>query len=105
MPTMIISSCSVWMYGSGPVKVLRLINITCFELFADENDEAGKSRQIHYDDAAIDRLLNRDQLGDEDATMDDEENDGFLKAFKVCHSPEYFVIYGYECAFLVACII
>lgn len=25
------------------------------ELFADENDEAGKSRQIHYDDAAIDR--------------------------------------------------
>ncbi|KAI7989781.1 Ubiquitin carboxyl-terminal hydrolase 20 [Camellia lanceoleosa] len=52
------------------------------ELFADENDEAGKSRQIHYDDAAIDRLLNRDQLGDEDATMDDEEDDGFLKAFK-----------------------
>lgn len=25
------------------------------ELFVDENDEAGKSRQIHYDDAAIDR--------------------------------------------------
>lgn len=25
------------------------------ELFADENDEAMKSRQIHYDDAAIDR--------------------------------------------------
>lgn len=25
------------------------------ELFADENDEAGKSRQIHYDAAAIDR--------------------------------------------------
>lgn len=25
------------------------------ELFADDNDEAGKSRQIHYDDAAIDR--------------------------------------------------
>lgn len=25
------------------------------ELFADENDVAGKSRQIHYDDAAIDR--------------------------------------------------
>ncbi|KAI7989805.1 CHD3-type chromatin-remodeling factor PICKLE [Camellia lanceoleosa] len=55
------------------------------ELFADENDEAGKSRQIHYDDAAIDRLLNRDQLGDEDATMDDEEEDGFLKAFKVAN--------------------
>ncbi|KAF5936281.1 hypothetical protein HYC85_027410 [Camellia sinensis] len=55
------------------------------ELFADENDEVGKSRQIHYDDAAIDRLLNRDQLGDEDATMDDEEEDGFLKAFKVAN--------------------
>lgn len=27
------------------------------ELFADENDEAGKSRQIHYDDAAIDRYV------------------------------------------------
>lgn len=25
------------------------------ELFDDENDEAGKSCQIHYDDAAIDR--------------------------------------------------
>lgn len=25
------------------------------ELFADEDDEAGKSRQIHYDAAAIDR--------------------------------------------------
>lgn len=23
------------------------------ELFADDNDEVGKSRQIHYDDAAI----------------------------------------------------
>lgn len=27
------------------------------ELFADDNDEAGKSRQIHYDDAAIDRQV------------------------------------------------
>jgi chromodomain-helicase-DNA-binding protein 4 len=25
------------------------------ELFDDDNDEADKSRQIHYDDAAIDR--------------------------------------------------
>ncbi|KAF3663130.1 Golgi SNAP receptor complex member 1-1 [Capsicum annuum] len=52
------------------------------ELFADENDEAGKLRQIHYDDAAIDRLLNRDQVVDEDAVVDDEEEDSFLKAFK-----------------------
>ncbi|XP_014500992.1 CHD3-type chromatin-remodeling factor PICKLE isoform X1 [Vigna radiata var. radiata] len=55
------------------------------ELFADENDEAGKSRQIHYDAAAIDRLLDRDQVGDEEATLDDEEEDGFLKAFKVAN--------------------
>uniref|UniRef100_A0A2C9UD31 CHD3-type chromatin-remodeling factor PICKLE n=1 Tax=Manihot esculenta TaxID=3983 RepID=A0A2C9UD31_MANES len=54
------------------------------ELFADENDEAGKSRQIHYDDAAIDRLLDREQVGDEEASLDDEE-DGFLKAFKVAN--------------------
>ncbi|KAJ9167671.1 hypothetical protein P3X46_019285 [Hevea brasiliensis] len=54
------------------------------ELFADENDETGKSRQIHYDDAAIDRLLDREQVGDEEASLDDEE-DGFLKAFKVAN--------------------
>ncbi|KAL5785967.1 hypothetical protein ACOSQ2_008359 [Xanthoceras sorbifolium] len=55
------------------------------ELFADENDEAGKSRQIHYDDTAIDRLLDRDQVGHEEASLDDEEEDGFLKAFKVAN--------------------
>ncbi|XP_070682745.1 CHD3-type chromatin-remodeling factor PICKLE isoform X1 [Malus domestica] len=55
------------------------------ELFVDENDEAGKSRQIHYDDAAIDRLLDRDQAGDDEALLDDEDEDGFLKAFKVAN--------------------
>ncbi|XP_058203375.1 CHD3-type chromatin-remodeling factor PICKLE-like isoform X3 [Rhododendron vialii] len=55
------------------------------ELFADENDEAGKSRQIHYDDAAINRLLDREQVGDEEANLDDAEEDGFLKAFKVAN--------------------
>ncbi|KAK6927610.1 SNF2, N-terminal, partial [Dillenia turbinata] len=54
------------------------------ELFADETDDA-KSRQIHYDDAAIDRLLDRELVGDEEATLDDEEEDGFLKAFKVAN--------------------
>jgi len=29
------------------------------------------------------RLLDRDQVGHEEATLDDEEEDGFLKAFKV----------------------
>ncbi|PQQ21046.1 CHD3-type chromatin-remodeling factor PICKLE [Prunus yedoensis var. nudiflora] len=55
------------------------------ELFVDENDEAGKSRQIHYDDAAIDRLLDREQAGDDEAMLDDEDEDGFLKAFKVAN--------------------
>ncbi|XP_031101578.1 CHD3-type chromatin-remodeling factor PICKLE [Ipomoea triloba] len=55
------------------------------ELFADDNDETGKSRQIHYDDAAIDRLLNREQAGDEETVLDEEEEDTFLKAFKVAN--------------------
>ncbi|XP_042415597.1 CHD3-type chromatin-remodeling factor PICKLE-like [Zingiber officinale] len=53
------------------------------ELFADESDEA-KARQIHYDDAAIDRLLNRDHINGEESSVD-EEDDGFLKAFKVAN--------------------
>ncbi|XP_045799661.1 CHD3-type chromatin-remodeling factor PICKLE-like [Trifolium pratense] len=55
------------------------------ELFADDNDAVGKSRQIHYDDAAIDRLLDRDQVGDDEATLDDEDENGLLKAFKVAN--------------------
>ncbi|XP_058067586.1 CHD3-type chromatin-remodeling factor PICKLE [Magnolia sinica] len=55
------------------------------ELFADEGDEAGKARQIHYDDAAIDRLLDRDQIENEEASVDEEEDDSFLKAFKVAN--------------------
>uniref|UniRef100_A0A5B7BD29 Putative CHD3-type chromatin-remodeling factor PICKLE n=1 Tax=Davidia involucrata TaxID=16924 RepID=A0A5B7BD29_DAVIN len=62
-----------------------IIRYGSMELFTDENDEAGKSRQIHYDDAAIDRLLNRDQVGDEETTLDEEEENGFLKAFKVAN--------------------
>ncbi|KAG0499918.1 hypothetical protein HPP92_004609 [Vanilla planifolia] len=54
------------------------------ELFAEESDEAGKSRQIHYDDAAIDRLLNRDEIGADETSMDDEDDD-LLKAFKVAN--------------------
>ncbi|CAA7398038.1 unnamed protein product [Spirodela intermedia] len=55
------------------------------ELFADENDEAGKARQIHYDDAAIERLLNRELLEGDGSAVDDEEDDDFLKAFKVAN--------------------
>ncbi|GER35306.1 chromodomain helicase DNA binding protein [Striga asiatica] len=55
------------------------------ELFADDNDELVKSRQIRYDDTAIDRLLNREQIGEEEASLEDEEEDGFLKAFKVAN--------------------
>ncbi|XP_057800012.1 CHD3-type chromatin-remodeling factor PICKLE-like isoform X2 [Salvia miltiorrhiza] len=61
-----------------------IIRYGSMELFADDNDESVKSRQIHYDDTAIDRLLNRDQIGEEEV-LDDEEEDGFLKAFKVAN--------------------
>lgn len=54
------------------------------ELFADENDESGKARQIHYDDAAIERLLNRDQIAGDEPSIE-EEDDGLLKAFKVAN--------------------
>ncbi|KAJ8421601.1 hypothetical protein Cgig2_025730 [Carnegiea gigantea] len=54
------------------------------ELFADETEEA-KARQIHYDDAAIDRLLDRERAGDEETMLDDEVDNGFLKAFKVAN--------------------
>ncbi|KAG8093796.1 hypothetical protein GUJ93_ZPchr0012g21180 [Zizania palustris] len=54
------------------------------ELFDDENDEAGKSCQIHYDDAAIDKLLDRDQADGEEP-VEDEEDDEFLKGFKVAN--------------------
>eukprot|EP00250_Pteridium_aquilinum_P017954 c23861_g1_i1 orf=626-5110(-) len=54
------------------------------ELFADENDEKMKSQQIHYDDAAIDRLLDRSQI-EEDEVAPDEEDTDLLKAFKVAN--------------------
>ncbi|XP_057522880.1 CHD3-type chromatin-remodeling factor PICKLE-like isoform X2 [Amaranthus tricolor] len=54
------------------------------ELFVDETEEA-KARQIHYDDAAIDRLLDRERAGDEETTLDEVDDNEFLKAFKVAN--------------------
>ncbi|KAK8943573.1 CHD3-type chromatin-remodeling factor PICKLE [Platanthera guangdongensis] len=54
------------------------------ELFTDESEGSGKARQIHYDDGAIDRLLNRDEIGADEASVDDEDDD-LLKAFKVAN--------------------
>ncbi|KAL9226735.1 hypothetical protein vseg_002510 [Gypsophila vaccaria] len=54
------------------------------ELFTDETEEA-KARQIHYDDTAIDRLLDRERAGDEENTLDEVDDNGFLKAFKVAN--------------------
>ncbi|TVU12298.1 hypothetical protein EJB05_45935 [Eragrostis curvula] len=54
------------------------------ELFDDENDEAAKSRQIHYDDAAIERLLDRDQA-DEEECVEEDDDDDFMKGFKVAN--------------------
>ncbi|KAJ1698567.1 hypothetical protein LUZ63_007079 [Rhynchospora breviuscula] len=52
------------------------------ELFDDDGDEEGKAKHIHYDDASIDRLLDRDQIIAEEQLEEEEEND-FLKGFKV----------------------
>ncbi|XP_019087304.1 PREDICTED: CHD3-type chromatin-remodeling factor CHR7-like [Camelina sativa] len=53
------------------------------ELFSEKHDdEAENSGKIHYDDAAIDKLLDRECIVAEEG--DEEEND-FLKAFKVAN--------------------
>ncbi|KAG0608643.1 hypothetical protein M758_8G121700 [Ceratodon purpureus] len=54
------------------------------ELFSEKDEEA-KARQIHYDDAAIDRLLDRAQVTDEEEKVEDEEDNDLLKAFKVAN--------------------
>ncbi|CAB79908.1 putative protein [Arabidopsis thaliana] len=53
------------------------------ELFSEENDEAGRSGKIHYDDAAIEQLLDRNHVDAVEVSLDDEEETDFLKNFKV----------------------
>ncbi|CAA7041549.1 unnamed protein product [Microthlaspi erraticum] len=55
------------------------------ELFSEENGEAAKSGKINYDDAAIEKLLDRDHVDAEEVTVDDEEENDFFKAFKVAN--------------------
>jgi chromodomain-helicase-DNA-binding protein 4 len=71
-----------------------ILRYGAMELFGEE-DEEGKARQIHYDDAAIGnhvyqaklvsicRLLDRAQVMDEEVKAEDEEDNDLLKAFKV----------------------
>lgn len=47
------------------------------------------------------RLLDREQVGDEEATLDDDEEDGFLKAFKVL-SILYYHVHWYYCEISVS---
>ncbi|CAK9216882.1 unnamed protein product [Sphagnum troendelagicum] len=54
------------------------------ELFT-EGDEAGKAGQIHYDDVAIERLLDRSQVVADVENVDDDEDNGLLNAFKVAN--------------------
>ncbi|KAG0556719.1 hypothetical protein KC19_11G074300 [Ceratodon purpureus] len=61
-----------------------ILRYGAMELFSEE-DEDGKARQIHYDDAAIDRLLDRAQVVDEEEKAEDEEDNDLLKAFKVAN--------------------
>ncbi|KAK6162119.1 hypothetical protein DH2020_001960 [Rehmannia glutinosa] len=85
LPLFICNSC--YCLGNLPLReeLDDIIRYGSKELFADDSDELVKSRQIHYDDTAIDRLLDREQVGEEDASLEDEEEDGFLKAFKVAN--------------------
>lgn len=46
---------------------------------------------------SFNRLLDREQVRDEEATVDDDEEDGFLKAFKVL-SMLYYSVHFYLCA-------
>ncbi|GLJ13155.1 hypothetical protein SUGI_0206490 [Cryptomeria japonica] len=45
----------------------------------------GQMSKIYYDDVAIDRLLDRSLVDNEDRGSDEEEKNGFLKAFKVAN--------------------
>ncbi|GKE20210.1 hypothetical protein Tco_1431722, partial [Tanacetum coccineum] len=73
----------LFIIGRSDVEEVAPIENTDGDMDVDEdvNDEAMKSRQIHYDVAAIDRLLNHDYTEEENSAMDELE-DGFLKAFK-----------------------
>ncbi|XP_019089022.1 PREDICTED: CHD3-type chromatin-remodeling factor CHR7 [Camelina sativa] len=54
------------------------------ELFSEKHDdEAESSGKIHYDDAAIEKLLDRECIDAEEEG--DEEENSFLKAFKVAN--------------------
>ncbi|XP_024544547.1 CHD3-type chromatin-remodeling factor PICKLE [Selaginella moellendorffii] len=54
-------------------------------VFGDENDDSGKSWQIHYDDSAIDRLLDRSDVETGHEMSTDEDDNDLLKAFKVAN--------------------
>lgn len=44
---------------------------------------------------SLDRLLDRDQIENEEASLDDEEDDSFLKAFKVlCSVIVFFFLFS-----------
>ncbi|CAH2077310.1 unnamed protein product [Thlaspi arvense] len=49
------------------------------DIFTEENEEAGKLGKIHYDDDAIEKLLDRDHVNAEEVSVDDEKEDGFFE--------------------------
>ncbi|OWM63617.1 hypothetical protein CDL15_Pgr008160 [Punica granatum] len=71
-----------WLKKGDEEELDYIIRYGWKELFPDENDEARKSHQIHYDEAAIDRLVDRDHARPEETKVDDDEDESFLKAFK-----------------------
>ncbi|KAL2926136.1 CHD3-type chromatin-remodeling factor PICKLE [Bienertia sinuspersici] len=84
LKTQNINQMIVLIIGSFQEELDDIIRYGSKELFVDETEEA-KARQIHYDDAAIDRLLDRERAGDEETNLDEVEDNEFLKAFKVAN--------------------
>lgn len=63
-----------------------IIRYGAAELFAeDEADEGALCRRIQYDDAGIDRLLDRSKVVHEEEAVGEVEESDYLKAFKVAN--------------------
>lgn len=55
------------------------------EVFTDDSDPTQQGGRIHYDDAAIDRLLDRSQVECPEQRAGEDDDNGLLDAFKVAN--------------------
>jgi len=69
---------------ANPAKsIMMLLLLIGKQAFFSSNVKIGICLRNLFLVYFLNRLLDRDQVGDEEATLDDEDEDGFLKAFKV----------------------